>query len=107
MAIAFRRLNYKGLRDQPSWCDAAICRCTFGATVLLEDCIDNPGTLVGHYIEGLATMLWQIELYDLDAGMIRWFQLRGKDLNEVKFSIVPDNRGGFFGMPQWENVEPA
>ena len=101
MTTAFTRVNYKGPMNQPSWCDFAICRRASGATVLLEDCPDNPRSNGGHHVEGLATMLWQRELHDLDASMIRWFQLRGKDLSEVKFSLVPAGRGGFFGMPQW------
>jgi hypothetical protein len=72
-----------------------------GATVLLEDRVDNPGTIVGHCVDGLAAMLWQAELHDLDASRIRWFRLTGEDLAEVRFGLAPENRGGFFGIPQW------
>ena len=69
--------------------------------MLLEDHDDNPGTILDNCVDGLATMLWRAELYDLDAGAIRWFRLSGTELAEVRFGLVPENRGGFFGIPQW------
>src|SRR5262249_38414384 len=102
MAIAFRRIVYRGTLDRPSWCDGAVYRHTSAVTVLREDREDNPGTAVGQCIEGLAAMLWRAELYDLDASMIRWFQVRGTEVSQVRFCIVPDGRGGFFAMPRWE-----
>jgi hypothetical protein len=102
MTATFTRVNYMELPDRPSWCDVAVLRRASGATVLLEDCPNNPGSIVGNHVEGLATMLWGRELYDLDASMIRWFELRGKDLSEIKFGLVPAGRGGFFAMPQWD-----
>jgi hypothetical protein len=73
----------------------------------LPDCQDNPETIVGHYVEGLATRLWREVLLDLDAGMIRWFELRGSQVSEVTFAVIPDSRGGFFGMPAWRSQEVA
>jgi hypothetical protein len=102
MTVTFSRVNYKGPTERPNWCDFAICRRVSGATVLLEDCPGNPVSIGGHHVEGLATMLWQRELYDLDAGEIRWFQLRDKDLSEIRFGLVPCGRGGFFAMPRWD-----
>jgi hypothetical protein len=102
MTVTFNRVNYNSLPDKPSWCDVAVLRRICGATVLLEDCPNNPGSLVGHHVEGVATMLWQSQLYDLDASEIRWFQLREKDLSEIRFSLIPAGRGGFFGMPHWD-----
>jgi hypothetical protein len=96
--------HYHGPAGKESWCQVAICRRIFGTTVLFEDLPDNPGTIVGHAIEVLATMLWQAELYDLDGAMIRWFELRGHVLSEVRFKLVPDGRGGFFGLPSWETI---
>jgi hypothetical protein len=92
MTTTFNRVNYKGPPDQPNWCDFAVLRRVCGATVLLDDCPNNPGSIGERHVEGLATMLWQSELYDLDASMIRWFQLREKDLSEVRFSLVPAGR---------------
>jgi hypothetical protein len=103
MTATFNRLNYGSLPGQPSWCDVAVLRRASGATVLLDDCPANPGTIGGRHVEGLATILWQRDLYDLDASMIRWFQLREKDLSEIKFSLMPASRGGFFAMPQWDS----
>jgi hypothetical protein len=95
MAVAFRRIDYAGLSGQPSFCDVAVVRWAFGATVLLEDREDNLGTIVGHYVEGLATRLWREVLYDLDASTIRWFERRGSQVSEVTFAVVPDSRSGF------------
>jgi hypothetical protein len=107
MAVSFRRLDYAGRSGQPSFCQVAIVRRVFGATVLLEDCQENPGTIVGHYVEGLATRLWRAVLWDLDATTIRWFELRGNQVSEVTFAVIPDSRGGFFGMPAWRSQEVA
>jgi hypothetical protein len=102
MTATFTRVSYRDPTDQPGWCDFAICRRASGATVLLEDCPDNLGTIGGQYVESLATILWQNGLHDLDAGEIRWFHLSKKELRQIRFSLVPANRGGFFGMPRWE-----
>jgi hypothetical protein len=72
---------------------------SFGATVAIEDCRENPGTVVGHFVEGSATRLWREVLWDLDAHTIGWFELRGTEIIEVTFAAIPDNRSGFFGMP--------
>jgi hypothetical protein len=105
MAVSFRRLDYAGPARQPSFCQVAIIRRVFGATVLLEDCDGNPGTIVGHFVEGLSTRLWRVQLCDLDASTIRWFEIRAKAISEVTFSVVPEVRGGFFGMPSWKSAE--
>jgi hypothetical protein len=105
MTATFTRVNYIELPNRPTWCDVAVLRRAPGATVLLEDCLGNLGTNIGHHVEGLATMLWQSQLYDLDASEIRWFQLREKDLSEIRFSLVPAGRGGFFGMPHWDRCQ--
>ena len=101
MTSTFNTINYDDPAGQPSRCDVAICRRRSGTTVLLEDRVDNPGTIVDHCVGGLATMLWRAELHDLDAGLIRWFRFNGMELAEVRFGLVPENRGGFFGIPQW------
>ena len=104
MGEMFHRVVYHGPAGKESWCQVAICRRLFGTTVLFEDLPENTGTIVGHAVEVLATMVWQAELHDLDAAMIRWFELRGSNLSEVRFGLVPDGRGGFFAMPSWEII---
>jgi hypothetical protein len=104
MAESFQKVVYHGPAGKESVCQVGICRRLFGTTVLFEDLPESPGSIVGHAVEILATMLWQAELHDLDAAMIRWFELRGRDLSEVRFGLVPDGRGGFFAMPSWEAI---
>jgi hypothetical protein len=101
MTSTFSRIDYDGPGGEPSCCDVAICRRRSGATVLFEDRIDNPGTIVDRCVDGLATALWRAELHDLDASAIRWFRLSGTELAEIRFGLVPESRGGFFGIPQW------
>jgi len=105
MSEGFRRLHYGSSHNEPRWCDVAVCRRCFGATVLLDGSKHGSGLINNEHVERLATMLWREELHDLDGSTIRWFRLQGEDLSEARFCIVPEGRGGFFGMPQWEGTE--
>ncbi len=103
--------RYPGLWDLPARCGVEILRHdTGGATVILTELPDNPGSSVTNLAATLATRLRAARLADLAPAQIRWIEhypARGqREATFDELTLTWDPAARTYRAPAWRRLTP-